>query len=107
MIENQKIRPAQVIGPLGEPLTIADLPSPSTKRWVVRRKAEVVAAVNGGLLTIDEVLERYNLTLEEFAGWQRAVDRSGMPGLRVTRIQQYRELHERQDIITMGFSAGS
>ena len=96
MIENQKIRPAQVIGPLGEPLTIASLPSPSTKRWVVRRKAEVVAAVNGGLLTIDEVLERYNLTLEEFAGWQRAVDRSGMPGLRVTRIQHYKTLYERQ-----------
>ena len=96
MIENQKIRPAQVIGPLGEPLTIADLPSPSTKRWVVRRKAEVVAAVNGGLLTIDEVLERYNLTLEEFAGWQRAVDRSGMPGLRVTRIQHYKSVYERQ-----------
>ena len=96
MIENQKIRPAQVIGPLGEPLTIADLPAPSTKRWVVRRKAEVVAAVNGGLLTIDEVLELYNLTLEDFAGWQRAVDRSGMPGLRVTRIQHYRSLYERQ-----------
>ena len=96
MIENQKIRPAQVIGPLGEPLTIADLPSPSTKRWVVRRKAEVVAAVNGGLLSIDEVLERYNLTLEEFAGWQRAVDRSGMPGLRVTRIKHYRDQYERQ-----------
>lgn len=96
MIENQKIRPAQVIGPLGEPLTVASLPAPSTKRWVVRRKAEVVAAVNGGLLTIDEVLERYNLTLEEFAGWQRAVDRSGMPGLRVTRIQHYKSLYERQ-----------
>jgi len=53
MIENQKIRPAQVIGPLGEPLSLADLPPPDTKRWVVRRKAEVVAAVNGGLLTID------------------------------------------------------
>ena len=57
MIENQKIRPAQVIGPLGEPLTIDDLPKPNTQRWVVRRKAEVVAAVNGGMLTIDEVLE--------------------------------------------------
>ena len=67
MIENQDIRPAQVIGPLGEPLTVDDLPSPKTKRWVVRRKAEVVAAVNGGLLTIDEVLERYSLSLEEFA----------------------------------------
>jgi hypothetical protein len=96
MIENQNIRPAQVIGPLGEQLTVADLPSPSTRRWVVRRKAEVVAAVNGGLLTIDEVLARYDLTLEEFAGWQRAVDRSGMQGLRVTRIQRYRELYERE-----------
>ncbi|WJM27806.1 DUF1153 domain-containing protein [Novosphingobium resinovorum] len=95
MIENQKIRPAQVIGPLGEPLTVADLP-PNTTRWVVRRKAEVVAAVNGGLLTIDEVCERYCLTLEEFASWQRAVDRSGMQGLRVTRIQHYRDLYERQ-----------
>ena len=84
MIENQKIRPAMVIGPLGEPLTIESLPSPDT------------TAVNGGLLTIDEVCTRYNLTLEEFASWQRAVDRSGMQGLRVTRIQHYRDLYERQ-----------
>lgn len=96
MIEHQDIRPAQVIGPLGEPLTLADLPPPKTRRWVVRRKAEVVAAVNGGLLSIDDVLDRYDLTLEEFASWQRAVDRSGMQGLRVTRIQHYRELYERQ-----------
>ncbi len=96
MIENQKIRPAQVIGPLGEPLTLESLPPPETQRWVVRRKAEVVAAVNGGLLTVDEVCERYRLSLEEFAGWQRAVDRSGMPGLRVTRIQHYRSVYERQ-----------
>jgi Protein of unknown function (DUF1153) len=87
MIENQKIRPAQVIGPLGEPLTLDSLPPPNTTRWVVRRKAEVVAAVNG---------ERYGLTLEEFASWQRSIDRSGMPGLRVTRIQHYRDLYERQ-----------
>lgn len=96
MIENQKIRPATVIGPLGEPLTLDSLPPAGTTRWVVRRKAEVVAAVNGGLLSINDVCERYDLTLEEFAGWQRAVDRSGMPGLRVTRIQHYRELYERQ-----------
>jgi hypothetical protein len=95
MIEQQDAPPTQVIGPLGEPLTVDDLPSPRTKRWVIRRKAEVVAAVNGGLLTVDEVLERYNLTLEEFASWQRAVDRSGMQGLRVTRIQHYRDLYRR------------
>jgi len=96
MIENQKIKPAMVIGPLGEPLTLGSLPAPETTRWVVRRKAEVVAAVNGGLLSIDEVCQRYSLTLEEFASWQRAVDRSGMQGLRVTRIQHYRDLYERQ-----------
>lgn len=96
MIENQQIKPAKVIGPLGEPLTLDDLPSPNTKRWVVRRKAEVVAAVNGGLLSVDEACERYGLSLEEFTSWQRAVDRSGMPGLRVTRIQHYRDLYERQ-----------
>jgi hypothetical protein len=96
MIENQKIRPAQVIGPLGEPLTMQTLPPAGTTRWVVRRKAEVVAAVAGGLLSVDAVCDRYGLTLEEFAGWQRAVDRSGMPGLRVTRIQHYKSLYERQ-----------
>ncbi len=96
MLENQKIRPAQVIGPLGEPLTLASLPAPSTTRWVVRRKAEVVAAVTGGLLSVDEACQRYTLSLEEFASWQRAVDRSGMPGLRVTRIQHYRDVYERQ-----------
>lgn len=96
MIENQSIRPAQVIGPLGEPLTLDSLPPPETTRWVVRRKAEVVAAVSGGLLSVDEVCKRYRLSVEEFASWQRAVDRSGMPGLRVTRIQHYKTLYERQ-----------
>ena len=95
-IETRTPRPAQVIGPLGEPLTLESLPPPSTTRWVVRRKAEVVAAVNGGLLSVDEACERYTLSLEEFASWQRAVDRSGMPGLRVTRIQHYKSLYERQ-----------
>ncbi len=96
MIENQVIRPAQVIGPLGEPLTLDSLPPRSTTRWVVRRKAEVVAAVSGGLLSVDEACDRYGLTVEEFAGWQRAIDRVGMPGLRVTRIQHYKTLYERQ-----------
>src|SRR3569623_2248083 len=96
MIEIQKIRPAKVIGPLGEPLTHDTLPPPETTRGVVRRKAEVVAAGNGGLLSVDEVCARYSLTVEEFASWQRAIDRSGMPGLRVTRIQHYTSLYERQ-----------
>jgi hypothetical protein len=97
MLDNVESRPAEVIGPLGEPLTRSDLPPPNTSRWVARRKAEVVSAVNGGMLTIREACERYDLTLEEFASWQRAVERDGLPGLRATRVQYYRDLHERQN----------
>lgn len=81
---------AYVIGPTGAPLTLADLPPPDTGRWVIRRKAEVVAAVHGGLMTLDEALERYCLTAEEFLAWQRSIERHGMAGLRTTRLQQYR-----------------
>jgi len=79
-----------VIGPTGAPLTLADLPPPGTERWVIRRKAEVVAAVRGGLLSLDDACERYRLTSEEFLAWQRSIDRHGMQGLRTTRLQQYR-----------------
>ncbi len=79
-----------VIGPDGIPLTIADLPPPSTKRWVIRRKAEVVAAVRGGLLSLEEACARYTLTVDEFLSWQVSIDQYGLPGLRTTRLQQYR-----------------
>ncbi len=80
-----------IIGPDGSPLTKADLPPADTKRWVIRRKAQVVLAVRGGLLTLEEACTRYALTKEEFAGWEEAIDRHGMPGLRTTRLQQYRQ----------------
>lgn len=86
----QRSKDPYVIGPDGMPLTLADLPPPNTKRWVIRRKAEVVAAVRGGLLTLEEACNRYTLTLEEFLAWQKAIDQFGMPGLRATRVQQYR-----------------
>ena len=59
------------------PLTIADLPAPSTNRWVIRRKAEVIAAVYGGLVSLEEVCRRYTLTVEEFLSWQSLIDRQG------------------------------
>jgi hypothetical protein len=81
--EARKI-PTYVIGPDGGPLTLSDLPTPGTKRWVCRRKAEVVAAVDGGLLSLDEACRRYSLSIEEFIAWQRAFDRFGQRGLRAT-----------------------
>ena len=96
MPQNQTSLPTVVIGPLGELLTLETLPPPNTSRWVARRKAEVVAAVRGGLLTIDEACDRYQLDLEELTGWQRAVERAGMPALMVTQSKRYRDLWERQ-----------
>ena len=58
---------------------------------MVRRKAAVVAAVRAGKITMEEALRRYQLTEEEFLSWQRALESHGLPGLRATRIQQYRE----------------
>ena len=79
-----------VLGPAGRPITMADLPPPGTKRWVMRRKAEVVAGVRAGLITLEEACERYTLSVEEFLSWQKLIDDYGMRGLRATRIQKYR-----------------
>jgi transposase-like protein len=69
---------------------MGELPPANTKRWVVRRKAAVVAAVQAGKITLEEACLRYQLTEEEFRAWQRAYDAHGLPGLRATRLQQYR-----------------
>jgi hypothetical protein len=90
MIELHRPRVKYVIGPDGSPLTVADLPPVSTKRWVIRRKAEVVAAVRGGLISLEEACNRYTLTVDEFLSWQMSIDQHGLAGLRTTRIQQYR-----------------
>lgn len=90
MTDQIRPRVKYVIGPDGSPLTINDLPPASTRRWVIRRKAEVVAAVRGGLLSLEEACQRYTLTVEEYLSWQASIDQHGLAGLRTTRIQQYR-----------------
>jgi Protein of unknown function (DUF1153) len=67
------------------------LPASDTKRWVARRKAVIVSAVRSGALTLDEACRRYQLSVEEFRAWQRAIEAHGVAGLRVTRLQIYRD----------------
>ena len=69
---------------------VEDLPPPGIKRWVIRRKAEVVAAVRAGITSLEEACQRYTLSVEEFLSWQRSIDRHGLRGLRTTRLQDYR-----------------
>ncbi len=90
MSESLDARPTPIVGPSGTPLTLEDLPSPETRRWVARRKAEVVTAVRAGLLPIEDACRRYGISVEEFASWERLIDRHGLSGLRVTRLQDFR-----------------
>ena len=83
-------RAKYVIGPDGSPLTLADLPDSNTKRWVIRRKAQVVAAVRGGLLSLEDACSRYRLTVDEFLNWQQSIDSHGLALLRTSMIQDYR-----------------
>ncbi len=84
------------MGPTGAPsrepvpYSILDLPPPNTKRWVIRRKAEVVSAVRNGVISLEDACARYKLSIEEFLSWQRLIESHGLAGLRATRIQDYR-----------------
>ncbi len=75
----------------GTVMTRADLPDPRTRRWVASRKAAVVRAVGGGLITRDWAMNTYGLSAEELTGWQSAVESFGEEALKTTTIQRYRQ----------------
>jgi hypothetical protein len=80
-----------VVLPDGTKLTRSDLPPANTQRWVARRKAVVVAAVDHGLLQASEACAMYRLSEEELDLWRSAVRKHGAAALRVTAIQKYRQ----------------
>ena len=71
-------------------LQVPDLPR-AGQRWTVRRKAAVVEAVRGGWVPIEEACSLYDISVDEFLAWERDMDRNGVPGLRTTRYQIYRD----------------
>ena len=82
--------PHSVILPDGSRMTRADLPPPSTRRWVASRKAAVVHAVDAGLITAEEAVTTYHLSDEELEGWRKAVAEHGIAALKTTALQQFR-----------------
>lgn len=72
---------------------LSGLPPAGTKRWIARRKAAVVVAVQHGLITREEVRRRYELSEEEFSSWQWSFETYGVGGLRIKHIQQDRGGH--------------
>ena len=83
--------PRTVNLPDGTVLSHADLPPPSTRRWVVSRKIAVVRGVLYGLLSREEALECYGLSDEEFSCWISAVANHGEEALKATAVQKYRQ----------------
>jgi hypothetical protein len=83
--------PYVVTLPDGTQMTRADLPSPTTRRWVASRKAAVVRAVEFGLVSATEAMETWSLSEEELTAWKEAVATHGEAALRATAIQRYRQ----------------
>lgn len=69
---------------------LSGLPSPQTRRWDTKRKAQVVEAVRTGRLTLDRACEIYAMSVDEYLGWQSLFDRYGTKGLMATRVKEFR-----------------
>ena len=74
---------------------VPQLPIPG-QRWTARCKAAVIEAVRGGWVPIEEACRLYNISVDEFLAWERDIDRNGVPGLRSTRYQIYRDTDTRR-----------
>ena len=75
----------------GTIMTRADLPEPTTRRWVASRKAAVVRGVVYGLITQDDALKLYDISIEEFQAWLAAVNDHGEGALKTTALQKYKQ----------------
>ncbi|CUH62484.1 hypothetical protein TG4357_00134 [Thalassovita gelatinovora] len=77
--------------PDGTVMTMADLPSTKTRRWVASRKAAVVRGVLYGLISKDDAMSRYGLSDEEFREWTLAMSTYGEHALKATTLKRYRQ----------------
>lgn len=66
------------VGPDGTILSAATLPRSANIKWVKRRKAEVVIAVDRGIISLQEACRRYAMSEEEFFSWKLEHERGGI-----------------------------
>src|SRR5271166_2150304 len=62
-----------------------DLPPAHGIRWTPLRKVDLIAAILGGVITLDEAKARYALTAEELSEWRRGLAAGGVKGLKATK----------------------
>lgn len=90
---NVGANPSKVAVKLGNGtiLALSDLPPAGTTRWVASTKAAIVKVYLAKLISIDEVLGRYDLSEEEFKAWVKRYLAGGRNALKVTRIRKAQE----------------
>jgi hypothetical protein len=82
---------------VARPVSRVGLLPPRPTRWVPQRKAEIVDALRGGFITLEEACAHYDLSEEECVSWQRRLERVGFPGLLVKNTQKSR--HKNLDMV--------
>lgn len=83
--------PKVVKGPDNVPISALDLPTSSEKRWTPRKKAIVLCAIKGGLLSSQVACARYSMTDDELLIWKTNYAQHGLDGLKSSRTQLYRK----------------
>jgi DNA-binding winged helix-turn-helix (wHTH) protein len=68
-------------------LTRGNLPPPSTKRWVLSRKAELAAAVHVGLISWNEIASSYRVRRQDIEAWISKLVGRGPEALLTLRAQ--------------------
>lgn len=74
-----------VLGPDGQILTPDDLPRRAPARWIAHRKAEITIALLNGLISLEDLRKRYELSFGEVLAWTTAYRTSGLAGLQCRR----------------------
>jgi Protein of unknown function (DUF1153) len=92
MSRMSSVNAAHRLEPEQEPIFRANLPDSAVTRWVPRRKAELISAIENGILSAEDASKRYRLTPEELAEWQSSYSQFGARGLKATLVQQIRHV---------------
>ncbi len=88
-IAGVKIMPKNVAVKLGDGtiISLSDLPPQSTTRWVASNKAAVVKVFMAGLISKEDILERYELSDEEFECWLNRFVAGGKNALKIVNLR--------------------
>jgi transposase-like protein len=69
------------------PLSLSSDP----RRWVARRKADILEAIRKGDVSVADACRRHDLSVDELFSWQAAYRSHGLDGLRAMRLKTFRQ----------------